>query len=507
MTARGFPIADIRSVNVRLMEENADDDRFLQLARPIAPFAHCVFLLSGGPLRTDSINRYSLAAWNPHLVLRTRGDGCTLSTGRETFSTIAPPLSILDKMFLDGSRGIPFQCPPFSGGALGYFSYDLKNSLEKLPTSASDPLGLPDIYLMWPRRLLIHDRATRRIHEMDLRYEPYDDTPHDEHERCAGDDGGAGDPCGLHGLHGTTGQKERASNPLESPWPLCEWDAAFRVGPLQSNFTRKEYLTAVEKVRDYIRAGDAYQVNLSQRFDCAFQGNPFDLWVALFRRNPAPFYAFVNAGDHQVVSTSMERFLRLEGGLLETRPIKGTRPRGKTEEEDRALAHELLDHPKDDAELSMIVDLERNDLGRVCAPRTVRVIEHKRLESYRNVHHLVSIVTGEPIPRTTLGDILKAAFPGGSITGCPKIRAIEIIDEIEPHARHIYTGSLGYLGIHGNMDLSIAIRTALVHRGRLYFSVGGGIVYDSDPREEYEETLHKGLTFFQTLQALNEEAP
>jgi para-aminobenzoate synthetase component 1 len=195
----------------------------------------------------------------------------------------------------------------------------------------------------------------------------------------------------------------------------------------------------------------------------------------------------------------MERFLLRRGEEVETRPIKGTRPRGRTPEEDEANRQELAESLKDDAELSMIVDLLRNDLGKVCRPRTVKVAEHKRLEAYQNVYHLVSIVTGELQSGTSHVDLLKAAFPGGSITGCPKIRAMEIIDELEPHVRHVYTGAIGYLGLQGTLDLNVAIRTAIITRGRGYFAVGGGVVYDSDEAAEYEETLHKGRTLFRLL--------
>jgi len=198
----------------------------------------------------------------------------------------------------------------------------------------------------------------------------------------------------------------------------------------------------------------------------------------------------------------MERFLYRRGPTIETRPIKGTRPRGKSAEEDERLRLELQSSPKDDAELSMIVDLLRNDLGRICRPRSIRVAEHKRLETYQNVHHLISIVTGELRDDVTYGKILTATFPGGSITGCPKVRAMEIIDELEPHVRHVYTGSIGYLGWHGNMDLNIAIRTALVHQKWCYFSVGGGIVYDSNEEDEYQETLHKARTLFDLIENL-----
>jgi para-aminobenzoate synthetase component 1 len=234
---------------------------------------------------------------------------------------------------------------------------------------------------------------------------------------------------------------------------------------------------------------------MSQRFELGFDGSSYDLFRHLYRKNPASFFAYVNAGDHRVVSTSPERFMSMDGRYVETRPIKGTRPRGKTPDDDRKLAEGLLESPKDDAELSMIVDLLRNDIGKVCEAGSVNVREHKRLESYQNVYHLVSVVEGRLPPDAGAVDLIKAVFPGGSITGCPKIRAMEIIDELESHRRHVYTGSIGYISFHDTMDLSIAIRTATVVDDKIIFSVGGGIVYDSDPEEEYEETIHKGRTF------------
>jgi para-aminobenzoate synthetase component 1 len=281
---------------------------------------------------------------------------------------------------------------------------------------------------------------------------------------------------------------------------LESWGDEYTVrDDLTSNFTHEAYLSAVQRVRRYIVEGDVYQVNLSQRYRFGFGGSPFGLWKSLFEKNPAPFFAYVDAGDHHVLSTSMERFLFRRGSYIETRPIKGTRKRGATTAEDEELKRDLQESPKDSAELSMIVDLLRNDLGRVCSPRSIRVTDHKRLESYGNVHHLVSIVAGELRNGATFGDIIRATFPGGSITGCPKIRAMEIIDELEPHVRHIYTGSIGYIGFHKNMDLNIAIRTAVVRDGVCCFSVGGGIVYDSDEEDEYQETLHKGRTLLQLV--------
>jgi para-aminobenzoate synthetase component 1 len=245
---------------------------------------------------------------------------------------------------------------------------------------------------------------------------------------------------------------------------------------------------------------------MSQRFQMDFDGDTFSLFKTLYNNNPAPFFAYINAGNHQIVSTSPERFLLQTGEKVETRPIKGTRPRGNTPVEDKRLGRELEQSKKDDAELSMIVDLLRNDIGKVCKAGSVRVAEHKRLEAYQNVFHLVSIVEGRLEEGRDAIDLLRATFPGGSITGCPKIRTMEIIDELEPNRRHIYTGSIGYISFHNTMDLSIAIRTATVYNGKIFFSVGGGIVFDSDPHDEFEETIHKGRTLMEVFKGKEEKS-
>ena len=269
----------------------------------------------------------------------------------------------------------------------------------------------------------------------------------------------------------------------------------------ESSFTKPEYIRSVNKIIDYLKAGDIYQANLSQRFETDFSGDAYSLFLDLFKRNPAPFFSYINAGDHIIVSTSPERFIRQNGTHVESRPIKGTIARGLTKQQDTANALSLAKSSKDDAELTMIVDLMRNDISRVTKHVSVIVTEHKRLEPYENVFHLVSVVTGELEESKTCVDLLKAAFPGGSITGCPKIRSMEIIEELESVKRHIYTGSIGYLSFHDTMDLSIAIRTATIADNKVWFSVGGGIVYDSDPEKEFQETLDKGKTLMESLSA------
>jgi para-aminobenzoate synthetase component I len=275
---------------------------------------------------------------------------------------------------------------------------------------------------------------------------------------------------------------------------------------LQSTFTRQGYLEAVTRVREYILAGDIFQANLSQRFQGTWESTPLDLYHRLRRRNPAPFAAYLGFNDVAVLSASPERFLRLDGGHIETRPIKGTRPRGLGPMHDAALGRALAESRKDRAENVMIVDLLRNDLSRVCRPGTVRVPELFALEHHPTVHHLVSTVVGEIEPGAGAVELIRAAFPGGSITGAPKVRAMEIIAELEPTQRGVYCGSIGYLSATGAMDTSIVIRTYLLLNGQVYFQAGGGIVADSDPELEYRETLDKARGLIETLAESRESA-
>jgi para-aminobenzoate synthetase component 1 len=271
--------------------------------------------------------------------------------------------------------------------------------------------------------------------------------------------------------------------------------------PPQSNFARHEFEAAVARIRDYIAAGDVYQVNLAQRFHCAFVGSPLALYRRLRARNPAPFGAYLDFDGATIASISPERFLRLDATTrsAEARPIKGTRPRGSTPGRDRALARELMESEKDRAENVMIVDLLRNDLGRVCRPGSVAVPKLFALESHPTVHHLVSTVTGVLADNADAFDLLRAAFPGGSVTGAPKIRAMEIIAELERAPRGLYCGAIGYVSATGGMDFNIPIRTIVLQNGAATFHAGAGIVWDSEPAAEYQETLAKARTLIEAL--------
>ncbi|MGQ9704580.1 MAG: aminodeoxychorismate synthase component I [Actinomycetota bacterium] len=438
-----------------------------------APYA--CFLDSS--LVMEHLGNYSFIGYQPFLVLSTRGHRCRWHTRTgSTWETEENPFLALRRVLqafrVEGDPvSIPGGYPPFTGGGMGYLAYELGRYIERLPGRAVDDLGLPELCFAFYDRVLAHDHRAGLTWLCVLH--PFDPEAVLEEARWW----------------------ERADAP-SYPAPEGEGEVRF-----VSNFTRDAYLQAVRRVKEYIYAGDIYQANLSQRFQATLRDHPWILYRRLRCLNAAPFSAYFNAVEGQICSSSPERFLKGEGRRVETRPIKGTRRRSDDPEEDRRLADELRSSPKDRAELSMIVDLERNDLGRVCSYGTVRVEEHAVIEHYATVHHLVSTVVGELHPGKDVVDLLRASFPGGSITGAPKIRSMEIIDELEPTARSVYTGSIGYLGFNGNFDLNIAIRTIIVKGNTAYFQVGGGIVADSVPEDEYQETLDKGKALFRSIGA------
>ena len=376
---------------------------------------------------------------------------------------------------------------PFAGGAVGYWAYDFGRRLERLPSLAADDLGLPDVLLGL-----------------------YDVVGAYDHERRRGFAFSSGLP--LSGADGAARAEERlrwfvdvlAAAPGRGPTlpPTRE-----RVAHPVSTFTADGYRAGVQRVKDLIAAGDLFQANLSQRWTLpvapASPGRrALALAASLAEHSPAPYAAFFAAPDHAIASASPERFLELRGRRIETRPIKGTRPRSQDPLEDRRLADELQASPKDRAENVMIVDVLRNDLGRVCEIGSVGVEALCELEAFPQVFHLTSTVTGTLAPGRDAFDLLHACFPGGSITGAPKIRAMEVLERLEPVRRHLYTGSIGYLDWSGNADWSIAIRTLTVKPGAVYFSAGGGITADSDPEAEYRETLDKAEGMRLALAAL-----
>ncbi|OLB14561.1 MAG: aminodeoxychorismate synthase, component I [Gemmatimonadetes bacterium 13_2_20CM_70_9] len=373
--------------------------------------------------------------------------------------------------------------PPFQGGAAGYLGYDWGATLERVPRPRYDDYALPDVLLGLYDWVIAWDHPAGRAWVISTGIPERGTARTDRAARRL------------------TFVKERLTDRRIGGWADSNSTANRLSAPsypvpgvpgVRSNFTREGYLDAVARVIEYIFAGDIFQANLSQRLGAPLAGTPLELYGRLRRRNPAPFAAFLDCGDVVIASSSPERFLRVhDGRQVETRPIKGTRPRGVGPEHDAALALALAESDKDRAENVMIVDLLRNDLSRVCRPGTVRVPELFAIEHYATVHHMVSTVVGELAPEHDGVDLLRAAFPGGSITGAPKVRAMQIIAELEPTARGAYCGAIGYVSVTGALDTSIVIRTYLVLGRDVYFQVGGGIVADSDPEQEYRETLDK----------------
>jgi para-aminobenzoate synthetase component I len=370
---------------------------------------------------------------------------------------------------------------PFIGGAVGYLSYDLGNYMEKLPRNAVDDTNVPDLYFGLYNWVIVIDH---------LEHKTYVATP---------DIDGQGEEILVDKI-----REKIAKSEIDGIDSICYEEKEIEPTKLISNFKKENYLQAVEKVREYIRTGDIYQANLTQRLSGKTSLSSYELYRDLRRISPAPFGAFLNFEETHILSNSPERFIKFFGNNIETRPIKGTRPRGKTIEEDLLLQEELRNSEKDKSELLMIVDLERNDLGKVSRIGTVKVPELFVIEPYANVHHLVSTVIGELEEGKNCIDIIEGTFPGGSITGAPKIRAMEIIDELEPTQRNVYTGSIGYIGFNGDMDLNIAIRTIIKQDENVHFQVGGGITWDSNPEDEYQETIDKAKSMMKALRGYYE---
>ncbi len=434
------------------------------------------FFLDSG-MDPEKLGRYSFMGSDPFLVLRSYGKQISLIYSDRREIIVGNPFDVLGEM-LEKYALDPCPSPtPLIGGAVGYFSYDLCHFIERLPSTAIDDLHLPECYLAFYDALLAFDNLEGRAY---IASTGFPELEEEKRMRRAG-------------------ERLEELRDMIAETPYSEVALSVKKTKMRANFTPEQYVKAVATAREYICAGDIFQVNLSQRFEADLPITPYELYRRLRLINPAPFASYLNFDGVAVASASPERFLRLQGDIVETRPIKGTRPRGRSPEEDEALARELLQSIKDRAENVMIVDLERNDLGRVCRYGTVRVSELWALEKYATVFHLTSTVVGRLREDKNRIDLLKATFPGGSISGAPKVRAMEIIDELEPTRRSLYTGSIGYLSFSGEMDLNIVIRTFIIKDGKAYFQVGGGIVYDSDPEAEYQETLDKARAMIEAL--------
>ncbi|MCG7922020.1 MAG: aminodeoxychorismate synthase component I [Candidatus Thiodiazotropha lotti] len=437
-----------------------------ELFETIAHLPWAAFLDSCHPYSEQG--RYDILSADPRSVLITQGEQTRIlgSGGSMSLSTDDPFQLVSDALgkIQPGVEGLPF-----CGGAIGYFGYDLGRRLESLPSLAEDREQLPEMAVG------IYDWALVVDHQQQRSWLVGQSTA--RLERLRQQLLSAGEPAAKPASH--------------SPYRV--------LGEISSNMNRDEYLASLSKIKQYILDGDCYQVNFSQRFSVSAKGDPWQAYKGLRQLNAAPFAAYLNTPNCQIMSSSPERFLQLRNGLVESKPIKGTAPRAEDPIEDKMLAEMLKNSPKDQAENLMIVDLLRNDLGKVCATGSVSVPELFKLESFARVHHLVSKVCGKLATGENALSLLRACFPGGSITGAPKLRAMEIIEELEPHRRGIYCGSIGYISFDGDMDTNIAIRTMVHAQGITRLWAGGGIVADSDSVAEYQETCHKASALLDLL--------
>ena len=437
-----------------------------ELFATIARRPWAVFLDSGHPF--TRAGRYDILAADPYCVLTTHADVTMITDRHATRLSTQDPLVLLREAM--GDAVATTTNLPFCGGAIGWYGYDLGRRYESLPTLARDAEDLPEMAVGLFDWAVVVDHVERRSW---LVGQGRDDETRRRWMSLV-----------------------RAFNrPMAPVVPQ-----PFRVtGEVRSNMDRATYAAGFARIKDYIRNGDCYQVNFAQRFSAPAEGDGWTAYRRLRELNPAPFAAYINTPYGQALSSSPERLLKLDARRVETKPIKGTRPRGDTPEGDSAMAEELAGSRKDQAENLMIVDLLRNDIGRVCRPGSIAVPKLFDIESYATVHHLVSTVAGELATDRDAFDLLRACFPGGSITGAPKIRAMQIIEELEPHRRGLYCGSIGYIGFDGNMDVNITIRTLVYNRGEIRCWAGGGIVHDSDVDAEYQETFDKAEAMLRLL--------
>ncbi len=449
---------------------------YLRLARQ-ARYSFLLESVEGG----ETIARYTFLGANPAEVFHARGRGCVIEGPglREGFD--GDPLELLRKrMQIYRPVRVP-GLPPLVGGAIGYFAYDMVRLIERIPARGRDDLGLDDAVLMFYLGLVAFDHVQHRVWIVQNVFT-----------------GGSGSLGGKYDA--AVREIHRTRQALEGPLPPRR--APRRSGPLRvvSNFRKAEYLAAVRRAKEYIRAGDAFQIVPSQRFSARTNADPFEIYRALRVVNPSPYLYFLRLGDLAVVGSSPEMLVKVQGRDAFYRPIAGTRPRGRDEKEDRALEAELASDPKERAEHIMLVDLGRNDLGRVCEYGSVRVEKLMFVERYSHVMHLVSSLRGRLREDVDCFDALMACFPAGTLTGAPKVRAMEIIDELEPTRRGIYGGAILYLDFSGNLDSCIALRTLIAKGGRAYIQAGGGVVADSVPEREYEETVNKARAALAALE-------
>ena len=473
--ADGFTLVPI----VREVLSDLDTPLSVYLKLADGPHTYLFESVEGG----ERFGRYSIIGLPARTVYEFRGHTLAVREHGDVVETreVADPLAEVER--LRAAHKVPQLdgLPGFNGGLVGWFGFECIEYIEpRLKANAKpDELGTPDILLMRSDELAVFDNLKGRLYLI-VHADPHAPQAWAQANRR---------------LDALTHRLRHGG----APYPETLRPAALDEADFVSGFTREGFVDAVQKAQDYIRAGDAFQVVLSQRMSVPFQARPVDVYRALRALNPSPYMYFLDVGDTQVVGSSPEILVRQQQGKVTVRPIAGTRPRGKTAAEDQALEAELLADPKERAEHLMLIDLGRNDAGRVSVAGSVQVGEQFVIERYSHVMHIVSEVTGRLQPGLSYTDVLRATFPAGTVSGAPKIRALEIIRELEPIKRNVYAGAIGYIGWHGDADTAIAIRTAVIQDGRLHVQAGAGIVFDSDPQKEWEETMNKGRALFRAV--------
>ncbi len=459
---------------------------YLKLAQK--PYSYLLESVQGG----EKWGRYSIIGLPCHQRLEVRGRTLSLYEGEtvvEKRECDDPLDEVRQYNKLYTVPEIP-ELPRFNGGLVGYFGYDTVGYIEPHlgANPTKDPVDAPDILLMVSEELIVFDNLAGRLYVV-IHIDPKTSQAWE---------------VGTQRLQALIAKLHSASprppegDPVNNDSGVEVDESAF-----YSSFPQSEYQAAVEKCRQYIYDGDAFQIVISQRLSLPFTGQPLDLYRALRTLNPSPYMYYLNLGDFHIAGSSPEILVRVESGEITLRPIAGTRRRGENIEQDAALAEELLSDPKELAEHLMLIDLGRNDIGRVSKVGTVTVTDKMAIEKYSHVMHIVSNVTGQIKEGLDAIDVLKATFPAGTLSGAPKVRAMEIIEELEPDKRGIYSGAIGYIGWNGNMDTAIAIRTALIKDNTVYIQAGAGIVADSVPKTEWEETMSKGRAIFKAVEMVN----
>ena len=448
------------------------------------PMSFLLELVEGGAVR----GRHSIIGLAPDLIWRANGNKAEVNRNARTKPDAfvpcpEPPLAALHALIAESRMALPDSLPPMAAGVFGYLGYDTVRLIEDLPPPNPDPIGIPDAVLVRPTVVVVFDAVKDAMTVV---------TPVRPEK-------------GVDAKTALTRAVERLSRVVDAlDQPLDKSLADYDEGPLevppQSNTTPEEYKAMVRQAKEYIAAGDAFQIVLAQRFEAPFSLPPFSLYRALRRTNPSPYLYFLDYGDYAVAGSSPEILVKVSGETVTIRPIAGTRPRGATPHEDKALEEELLADPKECAEHLMLLDLGRNDVGRVAKIGTVNVTDRFFIERYSHVMHIVSNVEGTLDEKYDALDALAAGFPAGTVSGAPKVRAMEIIDELEREKRGLYAGCVGYFSAAGEMDTCIVLRTALVKDGKMYVQAGAGIVADSDPASEQQECINKAKALFRAAE-------